>query len=134
VLSSEFEAVALSPVTSLSFEHAHPFRVQASALSSAGVTEELDGLSTELDAVARELGITDAYSSAPVDAFTNKMGPWRESAARKVEALRASVASMLAGLSSLYAFFGESYDPADAEALLKRMNAFTISFCKVSIK
>lgn len=38
---------------------------------------------------------------------------------------------MRSGLESVYSYFGETFDPAEAEALLSRVNAFTTSFGKV---
>jgi hypothetical protein len=102
---------------------------EAASLSSAGVSEELDGLQSELEIVKRELKL-DAYTTVPGDRFNEVMGPWRTEAAKQVDGLRAKVVKMLGGLEELYAYFSEPFDPADAEALLTRINAFTVSFCK----
>jgi hypothetical protein len=102
---------------------------EAASLSSAGVSEELDGLQSELEALKRELGL-DAYGTVPGDRFVEVMGPWRAQAAKQVDGLRAKVVRMLGGLEGLYEYFAEPFDPADAEALLTRINAFTVSFCK----
>ena len=93
------------------------------------MTEELDGLSSELETVERELN-DPVYGTTPGDCFCQKMEPWRASATLKVNALRQKVSDMLSGIESLYTYFGEVYDPTDAEALLTRVNAFAVSFCK----